>query len=83
MRNMLTGAGREEISRGLAEGLEYKEIDRNPSVTFRDAARHDGRAQHRGRERDESAATDRQRPKAYAVDRFPRLRTVVEGVAEG
>ena len=42
MRNMLTLADREEISRGLAEGLEYKEIarliDRNPSVVSRDEA---------------------------------------------
>ncbi len=29
MRNMLAGTGREEISRGLAEGLEYTEIDRS------------------------------------------------------
>ena len=28
MRNMLTLTDREEISRGLAEGLEYKEIAR-------------------------------------------------------
>ncbi|MFC8847838.1 helix-turn-helix domain-containing protein, partial [Micromonospora sp. NPDC057141] len=48
VRNMLTLADREEISRGLAEGLEYKEIarliSRNPSVVSRDVARHGGRA---------------------------------------
>ncbi|WP_373321830.1 IS30 family transposase [Micromonospora okii] len=32
---------------------------------------------------DELAATDRQRPKAYAVDRSPRLRTVVEELLKG
>jgi transposase, IS30 family len=38
---------REEISRGLAEGLPYKEIavrlGRDPSVISRDVARHGGR----------------------------------------
>ncbi|GIF04628.1 hypothetical protein Asi03nite_21660 [Actinoplanes siamensis] len=53
MRKMLTLADREEISRGLAEGLEYKEIarliDRNPSIISRDVARHGGRAAYRAR----------------------------------
>ena len=44
---MLTLADREEISRGLAEGLEYKQIGvligRNPSVVSREVARHGGR----------------------------------------
>jgi IS30 family transposase len=78
---MLTLADREEISRGLAEGLEYKQIarliDRNPSVVSRDVARHGGRAQYRAVSANESATAGRQRPKAYAVDRSPRLRTVV------
>lgn len=81
MRNMLTLADREEISRGLAEGLEYKEIarliSRNPSVVSRDVARHGGRAEYRAVAADESAMAGRLRPKAYAVDRSPRLRTVV------
>ena len=51
MRNMLTLTDREEISRGLAEGMEYQEIarllDRNPSVVSRGVARHGGRAQYR------------------------------------
>jgi hypothetical protein len=42
VRDMLTLTDREEISRGLAEGLEYKEIarliSRNPSVVSRDVA---------------------------------------------
>ena len=81
VRNMLTLADREEISRGLAEGLEYKEIarliDRNPSIISRDVARHGGRAEYRAVAADEAAAHARQRPKAYAVDRSARLRTVV------
>jgi IS30 family transposase len=82
VRNMLTLTDREEISRGLAESLQYKEIarliDRNPSVVSRDVARHGGRAQYRAVTADESAEGGRQRPKAYAVDRSPRLQTVVK-----
>lgn len=81
MRNMLTLTDREEISRGLAEGLQYKEIarliSRNPSVVSRDVARHGGRAQCRAVIADCRAAVGRQRPKTYAVDRSPRLRAVV------
>jgi transposase, IS30 family len=46
VRRMLTLADREEISRGLAELLEYKEIavriGRDPSVVSREVARHGG-----------------------------------------
>jgi IS30 family transposase len=87
VRNMLTLIDREEISRGLAEGLEYKEIarliSRNPSVVSRDVARHGGRAQYRAVTADESAGADRQRPKAYAVDRSLRLQTVVKELLKG
>jgi IS30 family transposase len=87
VRNMLTLIDREEISRGLAEGLEYKEISRlisrNPSVVSRDVARHGGRAQYRAVTADESAQAGRQRPKAYAVDRSPRLQTVVKQLLKG
>lgn len=78
---MLTLADREEISRGLAEGLEYQQIaqliDRNPSVISREVARHGGRTGYRAVTADESAAAGRARPKRYAVDRSPRLRAVV------
>src|SRR4051794_5527303 len=81
VRAMLTLADREEISRGLAEGLEYKQIarliGRNPSVVSRDVARHGGRAGYRAVAADQTAAAGRSRPKAYAVDRWPRLRAVV------
>jgi IS30 family transposase len=84
VRHMLTLTDREEISRGLAEGLEYQEIarliDRNPSVVSRDVIRHGGRAGYRAVAADESAAADRRRPKVYAVDRSPRLRAVVTGL---
>ncbi|MCM4085229.1 IS30 family transposase [Actinoplanes sp. TRM88002] len=78
---------REEISRGLAEGLEYKEIarliSRNPSVVSRDVARHGGRAEYRAVVADELAVAGRRRPKVYAVDRSPRLRTVVKELLKG
>jgi IS30 family transposase len=41
-------------------------------------ARHGGRAQYRAVTADESAEGGRRRPKAYAVDRAPRLQTVVK-----
>ncbi|WP_438872995.1 IS30 family transposase [Paractinoplanes hotanensis] len=84
---MLTLIDREEISRGLAEGLEYKEIarliSRNPSVVSRDVARHGGRAEYRAVVADELAVAGRRRPKVYAVDRSPRLRTVVKELLKG
>jgi transposase, IS30 family len=87
VRTMLTLTDREEISRGLVEGLQYKEIarliGRNPSVVSRDVARHGGRAQYRAVTADVAAQASRQRPKAYAVDRSPRLRAVVTELLRG
>jgi IS30 family transposase len=63
VRKMLTLADREEISRGLAENLEYKQIavliGRDPSVVSRDVARHGGRSAYRAVAADETAAADR------------------------
>ena len=81
MRKMLTLLDREEISRGLAEGLEFKQIaarvGRDPSVISREVARHGGRAGYRAAVADEQAAAARARPKRLAVERSPRLRAVV------
>lgn len=78
MRRMLTLADREEISRGLAEGVEFKEIaariDRDPSVVSRDVARHGGRDQYRAAGADDAATQARRRPKVMAVERSPQLR---------
>ncbi|MEU5943555.1 helix-turn-helix domain-containing protein [Micromonospora sp. NPDC047548] len=75
MRAILTLADREEISRGLAEGLEYKQIGvligRNPSVVSREVARHGGRAGYRAAAADAAAAVARCRPKTWAVERAP------------
>lgn len=81
MRLMLTLVDREEISRGLAEGLRNKEIavliGRDPSVVSREIGRHGGRAGYRAVAAEQAARADRQRPKVYAVERSPRLRSVV------
>ena len=78
---MLTLLDREEISRGLAERLEFKQIaarvGRDPSVISREVARHGGRAGYRAAAADEQAAATRTRPKRLAVERSPRLRTIV------
>ena len=81
MRAMLMLSDREEISRGLAEGLQYKEIalrlGRDPSVVCREVTRHGGRELYRGAAADEAACAGRQRPKRLAVERSARLRAVV------
>ncbi len=78
---MLMLCDREEISRGLAEGLQYKEIarrlGRDPSVVCREVARHGGRVLYRAGAADEAAGVGRERPKLFAVERSARLRAVV------
>src|SRR3954465_7003947 len=72
---------REEISRGLAESLEYKEIGlrlgRDSSVISREVARHGGRERYRAAAAHEGGCAGRERPKLFAVERSPRLRAVV------
>jgi len=75
---------REEISRGLAEGVEFKEIAarlaRDPSVVSQEVARHGGRCGYRAAAAQQSARARRSRHKTMAVDRSPRLRGRVQGV---
>ena len=84
MRRMLTLADREEISRGVAESLEYKDIaariGRDPSIVSREVARHGGRAGYRATTAGHTAAGARTRPKPLAVDRHPGLRQTVTGL---
>src|SRR3954462_6794126 len=84
VRKMLMLSDREEVSRGLAEGLEYKAIAarlyRDPSVISREVGRHGGRAEYRAATADEAARAGRERPKKLAVERSARLRTVVAGL---
>ena len=78
---MLMLTDREEISRGLAESLEYQEIGhrlgRDSSVISREVARHGGRARYRAAAAHEAARAGRERPKLFAVERSARLRAVV------
>lgn len=72
---------REEISRGLVELLEYKDIavriGRDTSVVSREVARHGGRDGYRAVTADAVAAVGRSRPKVMAVDRSTRVRALV------
>ena len=81
VRVMLMLSDREEISRGLAEGLPFQEIalrlGRDPSVISREVGRHGGRVGYRAAAADEAACASRRRPKVFAVERSPRLRAVV------
>ena len=81
MRKMLMLSDREEISRGLAESLEYQEIGRrlgrDSSVISREVGRHGGRAGYRAAAAHEAACAGRERPKLFAVERSARLRAVV------
>ena len=81
MRKLLTFIDREEISRGLAERLELKEIaariGRDPSIVSREVGRHGGRDGYRARAADVSAVRGRQRPPGRKIDRQPRLRSHV------
>jgi IS30 family transposase len=74
---MLTMTDREEISRGLVELLEYKDIaariGRDASVVSREVARHGGRDGYRAVAAENTAVPDRSRPKVMAVDRSTRL----------
>jgi IS30 family transposase len=81
VRVMLMLSDREEISRGLAEGLQFTEIGvrlgRDSSVISREVARHGGRGGYRAVAADTAACAARERPKLFAVERSPRLRAVV------
>ncbi|WP_198653321.1 IS30 family transposase [Actinocorallia populi] len=78
---MLTLEDREEISRGIAEGLENKQIaariGRCASIVSREIDRHGGRAEYRASRAERAATTDRKRPKARKMDDDPYLRLVV------
>ncbi|HWE91850.1 MAG TPA: IS30 family transposase [Pseudonocardiaceae bacterium] len=84
MRRLLTLADREEISRGLAESLEYKDIavriGRDASIVSREVARHGGRGGYRATTAERAAVTGRTRPKPLAVDDRPGVRQVVTGL---
>lgn len=83
-RVMLTLAEREEISRGLAEGLDQREIaariGRDPSVVSREISRHGGKSAYRAARANARAGARRERPKPRRLDERVQLRTVVIGM---
>ena len=80
-RRMLGAAEREEISRGIAEGVDgvviAARIGRNPSVVSREIARHGGRPRYRATRAGRVASRVRCRPKVRKLDADPVLRALV------
>lgn len=81
-RRILTMEDREDISRGLAKGLEYKDIatsiDRDESVVSREISRNGGPAGYRAWRADAAARESRSRPKERKIDEDHELRAYVE-----
>jgi IS30 family transposase len=87
-RKMLTLEDREEISRGLAMGLDNKDIaasiERDESVVSREIGRHGGRERYRAARAEAEAREERSRPKERKIDDDPELRArVIEGLRKG
>ena len=82
-RMPLTMEDREDISRGLAKGLENKDIavsiGRDESVVSREISRHGGREAYRAWKADAAARESRSRPKERKIDTGPELRDRVAG----
>ncbi len=82
-RRPLTLEDREDISRGLAKGLENKDIaaslGRDESVVSREITGHGGRDAYRARKADAVARESRSRPKERKIDADPELRERVTG----
>jgi IS30 family transposase len=82
-REPLTLEDREDISRGLAKGLENKDIavsiGRDESVVSREITRHGGREAYRAWKADATARASRSRPKERKIDTDPELCERVTG----
>ena len=80
-QRVLSLTEREEISRGLAEGLSLRTIARRlrraPSTVSRETARHGGRRHYRAARADERAWDRARRPKLCKLAATPRLRELV------
>jgi len=76
-------AEREEISRGLAEGVSLRmvavRLHRAPSTVSREVARHGGRHRYRAAPADERAWDRARRPKPCKLAAVPRLGELVAG----
>ena len=77
----LTVSDREEISRGLASGVSFRQIARRlgraPSTVSREVARHGGRRRYRAASADAATWHRARRPKQCRLARYPALRAVV------
>jgi IS30 family transposase len=77
---------REEISRGLSEGVSLREIatrlGRSPSTVSREVAHNGGRASYRALRADQRAWQCAERPKPAKLLACPRLRRQVERLLE-
>ncbi len=77
----LSPAEREEISRGLAEGLSLREIaaglERAPSTVSREISRNRGRVEYRAARADDRAWTAARRPKICLLEKNAPLRKLV------
>lgn len=86
MRRLLTVEDREEISRGLAEGLMLRQIAEgiggDPSIVSREVRRHGGRSGYRARRADRVARSGRRRPTTRKIDSVPGLREHVTGLLQ-
>jgi IS30 family transposase len=82
-REPLTLEDREDISRGLAKGLDNKDIafsvGRDESVVSREIERHGGREAYRAWKADAAARESRKRAKERKIDADPGLRERVTG----
>jgi transposase, IS30 family len=80
-RLALTGAEREELSRGIAQRLSVRAIARQlgraPSTMSRELRRHGGRRRYRAAPADRRAWARARRPKPCRLATHPRLRQLV------
>jgi IS30 family transposase len=85
-KRVLSFQEREEISRGIAEGLTLTDIavqlGRAPSTISREVAHNGGRAKYRALRADRRAWRCARRPKPGKLARCPRLRREVERLLE-
>jgi len=80
---VLSASEREEISRGLAEGLALRliaqRLGRSPSTVSREVARHGGSERYRAARADARAWSSALRPKRCKLTAQPRLCALVAG----
>ena len=68
---------REEISRGLAGGLSYRQLGRAPSTISREVGRNGGRKKYRAKSGEDRASDRARRPKLCLLASTPALQKLV------